>query len=139
MFELEELRTKIEQQDYVGALQIVDELEEMSREDKLNKIYSYAVILLLHLIKQSAEQRSTTSWERSILNSIDRISRTNKKRKSGGCYIQEEELKEIIEEAYPKALREAAYEAFEGKLSTVKLGKMVQRNCIINNAIAQIS
>ncbi len=46
MNELEELRKRIEEQDYVAALQIVDELEEMSVEDKLNKIYSYMVILL---------------------------------------------------------------------------------------------
>lgn len=46
MYEIEELRKKIEAQDYIGALQIIDEIDEMSREDKLNKIYSYMVILL---------------------------------------------------------------------------------------------
>ena len=40
MEELILLRESIEKQDYVKALQIVDELEEMSVEDKLNKIYS---------------------------------------------------------------------------------------------------
>jgi hypothetical protein len=34
-------------------------MEEMSREDKVNKIYSCPEILLLHLIKQRAEQRTT--------------------------------------------------------------------------------
>ncbi len=47
MNELQELREKIEAQDYQGALAIVRELEEMSVEDKLNKIYSYMVILLI--------------------------------------------------------------------------------------------
>lgn len=51
MNELQELREKIKQQDYQGALLLVNELEEMSVEDKLNKIYSYMVILLVHLIK----------------------------------------------------------------------------------------
>jgi hypothetical protein len=36
MYELLELRKYIEAQDYQKALQIVDELEEMSLEDKLN-------------------------------------------------------------------------------------------------------
>jgi len=51
MEELIKLRETIEKQDFVTALQIVDELEEMSVEDKLNKIFSYMVVLLLHLIK----------------------------------------------------------------------------------------
>jgi hypothetical protein len=40
MEELIELRKSIEAHDYKSALQIVDLLEEMSLEDKLNKIYS---------------------------------------------------------------------------------------------------
>ncbi|MHC5833794.1 MAG: DUF29 family protein, partial [Nostoc sp.] len=88
--------------------------EEMSREDKLNKIYSYAVILLLHLIKQEAEKRSTRSWEFSIYNASKEIKRVNKRRKSGGCYANEEELKEILTDAFDTALKKAALEALEG-------------------------
>ncbi|MEL7406044.1 MAG: DUF29 family protein, partial [Cyanobacteria bacterium J06558_2] len=117
----EELRKRIQEQDYLGALKIVDDLEEMSLEDKLNKIYSYAVILLIHLIKQAAENRSTRSWERSILNSVDNINKTNKRRKAGGYYAQKDVLIEIIHEAYPRALREAADEAFEGKYDVERL------------------
>ena len=62
MEELTALRTHIQQKNYQAALLLVDELEEMSREDKLSKIYSYVVILLVHLIKQQAELRTTTSW-----------------------------------------------------------------------------
>ncbi len=40
MEELIELRESIEKHDFVAALKIVDELEEMSVEDKLNKIFS---------------------------------------------------------------------------------------------------
>jgi hypothetical protein len=47
----------IEQQRYVEALDLIAEMEEMSSEDKINKISSFAEILLLHLIKQEAEQR----------------------------------------------------------------------------------
>ncbi len=65
------LRKCIEEQRYPDALLLIGELEEMSREEKVNKIYGYAVILLLHLIKQEAEQRSTRSWEFSICNSLD--------------------------------------------------------------------
>ena len=136
MNELQELRESIERQDYVKALQIVDELEEMSVEDKLNKIYSYMVILLLHLIKQEAEQRTTSSWERSIFNSVKYINRTNKRRKTGGYYADRETLLEIIEEAYDHALKEASFEAFEGKLTTQELNQKVNREGIKGKAIA---
>jgi hypothetical protein len=66
MEELLELRSYIEQQRYPEALNLIAELEEMSREDKINKIRSFAVILLLHLIKQEAEKRTTRSWDVSI-------------------------------------------------------------------------
>ena len=137
MNELQELREKIEKQDYQGALAIVDELEEMSVEDKLNKIYSYMVILLVHLIKREAEARTTSSWDRSIYNSIDNINRTNKRRKSGGYYANFEVLKEIIEEAYPRALREASFEAFEGTLSQIELEKKVDSDSLKIKAFEQ--
>ena len=91
MEELIELRQSITSGDYVKALELVDELEAMSKEDKLDRIYSYAIILLLHLIKQSAEQRTTKSWDVSIENSADRINRINKRRKSGGYYARKSE------------------------------------------------
>jgi Mg/Co/Ni transporter MgtE len=59
MEELIQLRESIEKHDFVAALQIVDQLEEMSVEDKLNKIFSYMIVLLLHLIKEDAEKRLT--------------------------------------------------------------------------------
>ena len=136
MYEIEELRKKIEAQDYIGALQIIDEIDEMSKEDKLNKIYSYMVILLLHLIKQQAEQRTTSSWDRSIFNSIDNINRTNKRRKSGGYYATSDILKEIIDEAYPRAIKEASFEAFEGKLTVDRLEEKVDRDVIKKKAIS---
>ncbi len=109
------LRQYIQEQRYDEALELVDELEAMSKEDKLNKIYSYAVILLLHLIKQAAEQRSTRSWEFSIYNATKEIKRTNKRRKSGGYYANEDELKEILNDAFDTAIKKAALEAFEGQ------------------------
>ena len=121
MEELILLRESIEKQDYVKALQIVDELEEMSVEDKLNKIYSYMVVLLLHLIKENAEKRLTKSWKLSINNSVKQINRTNKRRKSGGYYARKEDLVEIIDDAFDLALEGAAIEAFGGAYNEQEL------------------
>ena len=84
MEELLTLRELLIKGDMSGALAIVDELEEMSRDDKINNIRSYAVVLLMHLIKQQAENRTTRSWDLSIRNSIRSIQTKNKRRKSSG-------------------------------------------------------
>ena len=79
MEELLALRHYIEQPRYTEALDLLAEMEEMSREDKVNKIYSFVEVLLLHLIKQRAEQRMTRSWELSIRNAARHIARVNKR------------------------------------------------------------
>jgi len=58
MEELLELKDLLIKGDIKGALAIAEELEEMSRDDKITAIGSYAVILLLHLIKQQVEHNS---------------------------------------------------------------------------------
>lgn len=126
MEELLLLRKYIEEQSYEKALELIGDLEEMSKEDKLNKIYSYAVILLLHLIKQEAEQRSTRSWDFSIYNATKEIRRVNKRRKSGGYYANEEELREILADAFDTAIKRAALEAFEGQYTEDELGLKIE-------------
>lgn len=114
MEELLTLRELLIKGDMSGALAIVDELEEMSRDDKINNIRSYAVVLLMHLIKQQAENRTTRSWDLSIRNSIRNIQTKNKRRKAGGTYLNTDELRLAILEAYPEALDRAAAEVEEG-------------------------
>ncbi len=135
MEELLELRKSIKSGNHKKALEIVDELEAMSKEDKLEKIYSYTIILLLHLIKQEAEKRTTKSWEVSIKNSIERINRINKRRKSGGYYAQREDLQEIIDAAALPALRNASLEAFEGECSEQEILEMIDLDLIKNKTL----
>lgn len=138
MEELLELRNYILSQEYAKALLIIDELEEMSKDDKLTKISSYIIILLIHLIKQEAENRSTRSWEKSILNSLDRIKFVNKRRKAGGYYLNNEELKDLIEEGYDYALREASFEAFEAIYSSTELSEKFDQNKVKEKAFELI-
>jgi hypothetical protein len=119
MEELIELRSLVQRGELESALMLIDELEEMSKDDKINKIYSYVVILLLHLIKQAAEKRSTSSWEVSIRNSVISIQRTNKRRKAGGNYLSDREITEILEDAYDRALDNARLEAFGGAYDAI--------------------
>jgi hypothetical protein len=121
MEELIELRAHIEQGRYAEALTLIGEMEEMSRDDKIHKIESFLYILLLHLIKQQAVQRTTRSWEVSIQNAIDGVKRVNKRRKAGGYYFSPDDLKDSIEEIFPTALRQASLEAFEGRYDDAEL------------------
>ncbi|MCY7333205.1 MAG: DUF29 domain-containing protein [Pseudanabaena sp. CAN_BIN31] len=134
MEELIELRSLVQRGDLESALSLIDELEEMSKDDKINKIYSYAIILLLNLIMQSAENRSTSSWEVSIRNSVISIQRTNKRRKAGGNYLSDREIIEILEDAYDRALDNARLEAFGGAYNAIALGKMVNQTEILAQA-----
>lgn len=136
MEELIQLRESIEKQDLVTALQIVDELEEMSVEDKLNKIFSYMIILLLHLIKEDAEKRLTKSWKLLINKSVKQINRTNKRRKSGGYYAKKEDLIEIVNDAFELALESAAIEAFGGAYDEQELLNLIDMNKIKDKAIS---
>jgi hypothetical protein len=138
MEELLLLRKYIEEQSYEKALELIGDLEEMSEEDKLNKIYSYAVILLLHLIKQEAEQRSTRSWDFSIYNATKEIRRVNKRRKSGGYYVNEEELREILADAFDTAIKRAALEAFEGQYTEDELSLKIEPDRIKKKALELI-
>ncbi|MGB3588730.1 MAG: DUF29 family protein [Tunicatimonas sp.] len=138
MEELAILKEYIEAEDYEEALQLIDELQAMSKEDKLQKIRSYLIIILVHLIKQSAEQRTTRSWNFSIRNAAREIKYVNKRGKSGGYYASEAELKELIEEAYCTAIDKASLEAFEGIYTEVQLEDMIDVAQVKAQAFEQI-
>ena len=139
MEELMELRSLVQQGDLRSALTLIDELEEMSKDDKINKIYSYAIILLLHLIKQSAEKRSTSSWEVSIRNAVISVQRSNKRRKAGSNYLSDRELNDILADAYDRALDNARLEAFGGAYDAIALGKMVDRAEVLEHAMQMLN
>jgi len=133
--ELYELRLYIEHGQYARALNLVGEMEEMSRDDKINKISSFIEILLLHLIKQKAEKRTTKSWEASIKNSVRQIKRVNKRKKAGGYYLDIKEIVIALEEAWDSALTSTSLEAFEGRYKESELAKMIDEEKIKQKAI----
>ncbi|MDB9436726.1 DUF29 family protein [Dolichospermum lemmermannii CS-548] len=135
MEELLELRELVVSGNLEAALSLIDELEEMSKEDKINKIYSYCVVLLVHLIKQQAEKRTTHAWDVSIRNAIDAIDRINNRRKAGGYYMNKKEIEEILPGAYNRALDNASLEAFGGIYDELTLRNIVDQELIIKQAL----
>ncbi len=139
MEELLQLRDHLEHQRYAEAMDLLGEMEEMSRKDTVNKIYSYTIILLLHLIKQAAEKRTTRSWDTSIWHATRQIKRINQRPKAKGTYVSQDELEETIADAYIDALKRAALEAFEGQYSEQALGEMVDQAAIEAQSLALIT
>ena len=139
MDELQELRKQIEARDYDAAIAIVNELEEMSREDKINKIFSFSLILWQHLIKREAEGRTTNSWEASIKEAATQIQRINTRRRVGSTYLSDEGLHENLKEALPLALAKAAAEAFGGALDVPTLEAKVNQSSLLDAALQTIS
>ena len=124
--------------DIPGSLAIVEELEEMSRKDIIKTIRSYAVILLLHLIKQQAENRTTRSWDVSIRNSVLEIQEENERPRGAGFYLPLEELRIVIETAYRQAINKASLEVEEGRYEPKELSELVNRDEIIDRGMALI-
>ena len=136
--ELEELRQAVQSGNYQHALALIDEMDEMSRDDKVTKIESCMRVLLIHLIQQHVEDRVTRSWQASMDEAVERIRAINKRRRAGGYYLDEDALAEALLDMWPSALRWAALEALEGMYAADQLAAMVARDTLLKAALQQI-
>ena len=135
MEELLELKEHIQTGRYTDALNLIGEMEEMSKDDKINKIESFMEILLIHLIKQAAEQRTTRSWDVSIRNTVRKILFVNKRRKAGDNYLKDDELWNITHEAWDSALSRASLETLEGRYTESELEQKVDAKTVKKQAM----
>ena len=134
---------------YEQAIKIVEELEQMGRQDKINNLESFLVILLIHLIKIQVEKRVTRSWRSSILNSLREIQKRNKlgKKSLAGApslapyvdagshhYIKQDRWLEHIKDIYPDAIFKAADEAFGG-IEVKEIKSLVNLNKLHNTTL----
>jgi len=138
MEEILELKQLLLKGDIKNSLVIVEELEEMAKKEIIKTIRSYAVILLIHLIKQQAENRTARSWDVSIRNSVREIQLENKRRKVGGYYLNNEELMETLEEAWFLAINKASLKVNEGLYEVQELEKIVDKQAIVVDALSLI-
>ena len=95
-------------------------------------------MLLLHLIKQAAEQRTTRSWAVSVRNAVRQINKINTRRKSGGWYLNDDDLFGALEESYESALDSASLEAFRGQYTTEEVRAMIDRSAILQRGFEHI-
>lgn len=116
------------------ALLLVEDLEEMGKKGVENNIWSFARILLIHLIKQEVERRTTKSWDVSIANSIEQIRRLNARPKGRGNYLNDEELHDTIVDAWNSAVRQVSLETAEGIYEVRQIEQMVNRVLLTDKA-----
>ncbi len=113
MEEILELKECLLNHQYERAMTIVEELELMGRQDKINNLESFLIVLLIHLIKIQVEKRVTRSWRSSILNSLREIQKRNKLGKKSQ-YIKANQWSKHFDAIYPDAIFQTADEAFGG-------------------------
>lgn len=132
--ELADLRNSILEGRYADALTLLDQLDGMSRQAKIDAIESFLVWMLIHLIKNQLEQRLTNSWAASIRGSLVEIKKINLQDNRKSYYIERDEWQTLLEEAIEVAIRDASVEVFQGAYTPFQISEMVDRNQIIGIA-----
>jgi Domain of unknown function DUF29 len=138
MEELMDLRLAIAEGRYDDAFSIVDEMTAIAKKDITDTIGSFIRVLLVHLIKQNAEKRTTRSWQVSITNTLEEISERNQRDTSNGTYMDTDDFRLAIEKKYRSALQKASLEAFDGKYSPREFAALVDAEAVKAKALDYI-
>lgn len=139
MEEILELKDCLLDWQYDRAFAIVEDLEAMGRQDKINNLESFLVILLIHLIKIQVEKRVTRSWKNSIGNSLLAIQKRNRLGNKSH-YIKQDEWDENILNCQFEAVLGAAKKIFEG-IDYQELEKLVdfEKLTIVTNELLALT
>ncbi len=139
MEEILELKDCLLNQQYDRAFAIVEELEMMGRQDKINNLESFLVILSIHLIKIQVEGRVTRSWKNSLSNSLLAIQKRNRLGKKS-YYVKQDDWDEYILDCQFEAVLGAAKEIFEG-INYQELEKLVdlEQLMIVSNELLALT
>lgn len=119
--ELIDLKLSILEGRYEDALNLVDELEGMSKQAILRNIESFLIRLIVQLMKNQIEERLTNSWVASISDSILKIKKLNLKDNKVSYYIKSDEWQTFLEEAIEAAITPTSVEVLNGKLTPIQL------------------
>ncbi len=131
LYELERLRQTILGGQVAESLALIEELDGMSRKAIISTIESFIKRLLVHLIKNQAEQRLTNSWVASIQDSIIHIQKLNLQDNRTSVYIQRYEWAEMLAEAFQLALFEASIESFGGIYTPFELSDRIEQEQVL--------
>jgi hypothetical protein len=74
---------------------------------------------------------ATIDWDDASEGAVEEIAAVNKRRKAGGWYLGEGELREALLEVWERSLRRASREAHGGRYTARELGALVPRAAIL--------
>lgn len=129
--ELVDLRASILEERYEDALKLVEQLDGMSRQAKIDAIESQLVRMLIHLVKNQLEQRLTNSWAASIRGALVEIKKLNLQDNRTSYYIKQNEWQDLIEDSLEVAISDASVEVFNGNFSPFQVSEQVNRSELI--------
>jgi hypothetical protein len=118
---------------------VLDEMEAMSQEDKINRVRSYLVVLLMHMIKESIEQRTTRSWQNSPRLALHQIEHHNKRRKAGGYYVPAEDMPQLVAAAMETAIIASSTEVLDRTLSPEEVEERIDRGVLVAQALRSLA
>jgi len=130
--ELADLKASLLEGRYQDALTLVEQLDGMSRQAKIDAIESQLVRMLIHLVKNQLEQRLTNSWAASIRGALVEIKRLNLQDNRTSTYIKQNEWQSLMEDALEVAISDASVEVFHGDYTPFQLSEMVDREAVIS-------
>ncbi|BBD54789.1 MULTISPECIES: DUF29 family protein [Planktothrix] len=130
--ELADLKASLLEGRYQDALTLVEQLDGMSRQAKIDAIESQLVRMLIHLVKNQLEQRLTNSWAASIRGALVEIKRLNLQDNRISTYIKQNEWQSLMEDALESAISDASVEVFQGNCTPFQLSEMVDREAVIS-------
>lgn len=129
MEEILELKDYLVNQQYDHAFAIVEKLEAMGRQDKINNLESLLVILLIHLIKIQVGNRITRSWKNSVISSLLAIKKRNRLNNKY-YYIELQQWHKYISACQCEAILVASRDVLEG-IDYLDLEKLVDLEQLI--------
>jgi hypothetical protein len=138
MQELEDLRRSIVEGRTADALEMLTQLDFMSRKATIHAIDAQLTRALMHLVKLDAEKRLTNSWRNSIRGALVQIKRINLMDNRTSHFIPIHDWQQRIESALVDALSDASTEVFEGKYKPKELKTLVNTGRVIAMANAML-
>ena len=138
MEELDQLKEHIRKGELDLALELIEDMDEMSRSGNIRIIRKQTVRLMSHLIKRSFEQRMTTSWRASIADAARQVDDVNQSRETSKSILSNNQLHELMEDSFEDAIYDSLVEIDGGRRKVSEILDSVDENSIISDAMTAV-
>lgn len=136
MEELMTIKSLLLEGDIQSALVLVEELEQMTRQDIINQLRSLGVILLRQLIQQQTVNKINSPLvETEIQKTVLELQELQKQLNGVDDSFIQKQFLQVLEIAYPSAVDQASSELAQGRYDAEDLETMINRDKIVQQAL----